>query len=98
MRGVVQVTPWAAGMFLVPARPPLRPGCPPAEISEGPLGGLSVLTGRRASYGLASRSARDAAGCRGAIQRARVGWRRPSATPDLARPRAEAPFRRQPWG
>jgi hypothetical protein len=25
----------------------------------------------------------------------RVGWRRPSATPGLARRRAEAPFRRQ---
>ena len=40
----------------------------------------------------------DAAGYRGAIQRVRVGWRRPSATPGLARRRAEAPFRRQPWG
>jgi hypothetical protein len=98
MRGVVQVTPWAAGMFLVPARPPLRPGCPPAEISEGPLGGLSVLPGRRASYGLASRSARDAAGCRGAIQRARVGWRRPSATPDFGTPARRGSLPSPAWG
>jgi hypothetical protein len=72
MRGVVQVTPWAAGMFLVPARPPLRPGCPRAEISEGPLGGLSVLAGRRTSYGLAFEE-RGRCGCVPRRHSARAG-------------------------